>query len=86
LRKPEKSGSLFYNYKVYSKIVFSLLHKHIKGYFSLVLLGLCDFAYRFIYVDIGSYGSNNDAGVWSSCTLRKAIESGALGIPMEKVK
>ena len=46
--RPE-SGSLFYNYK---------------GFYSTNLLALVDSNYRFIYVDVGEYGSNTDGNVF----------------------
>ena len=48
---PSKSGSLYFNYK---------------SYFSLVLLAICDARYCFSFVDIGSYGSNNDSGIFKN--------------------
>ena len=51
LQKPTDSGTLFWNYK---------------GYFSLVLLALVDANYRFIFVDIGEYGSNTDSNVFKA--------------------
>uniref|UniRef100_A0A914V4L2 DDE Tnp4 domain-containing protein n=1 Tax=Plectus sambesii TaxID=2011161 RepID=A0A914V4L2_9BILA len=66
LKKPKKSGALYYNYK---------------GTFSIVLLALCDARYRFLFVDIGSFGHNNDAGIYDSSALGAALEMGALNIP-----
>ena len=57
---PLKSRSLNYNYK---------------GFFSIVLLAVCDARYSFMYVDIGSYGCNNDRSVLNTCELGKAAES-----------
>ena len=48
IRKSPSSGSLWYNYK---------------GFFSMVLLEICDARYCFSYVDVGEYGSNNDSEV-----------------------
>lgn len=47
IRCPNKTGSLFYNYK---------------DFFSIVLLALVDANYKFIAVDIGSFGREGDAG------------------------
>lgn len=48
IRCPAKSGSLFYNYK---------------HFFSIVLFALTDSNYKFMAVDIGSYGREGDAGI-----------------------
>ena len=56
--KPWKSGSLFYNYK---------------GTCSVVLMALVDANYRFIAIDVGSFGRNSDGGVFSRCTMGKKI-------------
>lgn len=48
LKCPINADSTFYNYK----------NEH-----SFVLLALVDAHYRFIMVDIGAYGRNNDGGI-----------------------
>ena len=59
IRSPSHSGSLYYNYK---------------GTFSVVLMGVVDACYIFITVDIGSYGKQSDAGIFSHSSLGKALK------------
>lgn len=66
IRKPEKSGSLYYNYK---------------GFCSIVLLGVADAEYKFIWANVGANGSGSDAGVFNGSHLRPALERGTLGFP-----
>ena len=40
----------------------SLYHNY-KGFFSLVLLDICDANYCFTSFDVGQYGSDNNSGV-----------------------
>lgn len=63
---PLKSGSLYYNYK---------------GYFSIVLLAVCDAHYTFTFTDIGGYGSVNDSSIFNNTDIFRAAESGALDFP-----
>lgn len=67
---PPKSGSQFFNYK---------------QTFSVVLLALVDANYKFIAVDIGSYGKNSDGGIFAHSKLGQALEHNRLNVPGEKV-
>ena len=64
---PHNAGSTYLNYK---------------SFHSVVLMAVCDAKYRFTYVDIGSYGRDNDAANFAQSYLSKAFESGDLPIHM----
>lgn len=66
IRAPPHSGSLFYCYK---------------GYYSIVLLGISDAQYRFLYVNIGAYGSSSDAGVLAYSELGNRLASEEMNFP-----
>lgn len=66
MRKPSDSGSLWHNYK---------------GYFSMVLLAICDSRYCFSFVDVGEYGSNNDSGVLKNSRMGKMFEREEMNLP-----
>ena len=66
IRKPWKSGSEYFN---------------CKGYFSLVLLALMDFEYKFLWVNVGASGSSCDAQIFNHSKLKRRIENGTLGLP-----
>ena len=69
IKAPPNSGSTFYNYK-----------KH----FSTVLLALVDANYRFLFVDIGEYGSNTDGNVFKFSTFGRKYMAGELDTPPPK--
>lgn len=60
------SGSTFFNYK---------------STFSIVLLGIVDADYNFVYVDIGCQGRISDGGVFKNTLLYKKLLNNTLGIP-----
>ena len=66
IKCPLNSGSQYYNYK---------------GFFSLVLLAICDAHYCFTLVDIGDYGSNNDSGIFSNSEMGKLFQNGKMHLP-----
>jgi predicted RNA-binding protein associated with RNAse of E/G family len=54
---PENMRSLYYNYK-----------KH----YSLVLMASVDASYKYLMIDVGSYGSNSDGGIFANCPFGQA--------------
>lgn len=54
---PKKSGSTFYNYK---------------GTFSIVLMAIVDANYKYIMIDVGSYGGNSDGGIFANCAFGRS--------------
>lgn len=58
IRTPKNSGNLFHNYK---------------DLFSVVLLAIVDANYKFIAVDIGSYGKEGDSGIFLKSTIGKQV-------------
>lgn len=66
IEAPANSGSLYFNYK---------------KTFSVVLLALVDANYRFIWVDVGSYGKNSDSGIFTNSKLCKYLDEEQLNVP-----
>ena len=52
-----------------------------KGFFSQVLLAVCDANYCFTVLDVGNYGSNNDAGVLSNSKMGKYLKGKKFSVP-----
>lgn len=65
VQNPSNSGSEHYNYK----------------YHSVIVLGLVDADYKFLYVDVSAQGRASDASVWDNCNLKKYLEEKKLEIP-----
>lgn len=66
MQKPKHAGSEYHNYKQTE---------------SIVLMGICDSAYKFIFVDIGQSGSQSDGGIWELSTLGSALLHGRINLP-----
>ena len=55
-------------------------HFNYKGMFSIVLMGLVDANYKFLYIDVGCNGRISDGGVFLNCHLLKALEQNSLNV------
>ena len=67
---PQNTGSIYHSYK---------------GFFSQVLLAVCDAKYKFIFIDVGQYGSTNDRAVLKNLELGRRLESYSLNIPSKDI-
>ena len=54
IKQPHDSGSLCFNYK---------------KFFSMVLMAWVDSDYKFVFVDIGSYGSSSDSNIFKNSNM-----------------
>jgi len=66
IRCPNNSGSLFFNYK---------------DYFSTVLLAMVDANYKFVAIDVGSYGREGDSGIFLKSTMGQQILNDVFKFP-----
>ena len=53
-----------------------------EGTFSVVLLAIIDAAYRFIYVDDGSYDKKMDGEISMRSSIGRALDDGRLNLPL----
>ena len=67
--KPEHGGSVFCNYK---------------DFFPAFLTAVADTNYRFVYVDVGSYGKDCDSTDFKRFTLWTSIHTNMLELPSER--
>ena len=67
LMHPHNSGSLYINYK---------------RFFSIVLMVLADYNYKFLFVDIGCQGRISDGGVFRNCDFYGALVRNELNLPL----
>lgn len=53
----------------------------IRVFFSIVLLALVDADYKFLWVDVGGYGSMSDAQIFNASELKECLEDRSIGFP-----
>lgn len=68
--KPAHSASMFYNYKTF---------------FSILLFAVCDSNYKFLYIDVGSYGREADPTVFNCSTFGRKMQEGSLNLPPPEI-
>lgn len=66
IQNPVGAGSMFHNYK---------------GFYSIVLMAVCDANYCFTYANVGCQGRISDGGVFNQCSLAQKLEKGILNLP-----
>ena len=66
---PKLSGTVYHN---------------CKGFFSIVLLAICDANYCFTLFDMRRFGSNNDSGVLASSQMGEMFEGELLHVPEDR--
>lgn len=66
IRNPQDGGSDYYNYK---------------GSYSIILLGLVDADYCFLYIDVGAQGRISDGGLLQDSLLYQYLEQNRLETP-----
>ena len=64
--------------------LWSLYHNY-KGFFSQVLLAVCDAKYKLIFIDAGQYESTNDSAVFRNYELGRRLELYSLNKPSEDI-
>jgi len=65
-KAPKSMASYYYNYK---------------GTTSIVLLGIVDARYRFLFIDVGCNGRVSDGGVYRNSVFFSQLEKGTLNLP-----
>ncbi|XP_074038466.1 uncharacterized protein, partial [Leptinotarsa decemlineata] len=66
---PFRSGSMYFNYK---------------DYYSVVLMAVAYCRYKFVFVDVGSFGKDCDSSIFKRSCLWQSIESNTQSQPEEK--
>lgn len=68
IKKPPNSGSLYNNYKKFFSVIFQVL---------------VDANKRYLFIDVGDFGSQNDASVFRASTFYNCLTQKKIKIPQE---
>lgn len=66
IKAPSNSGTMYYNYL---------------NYFSVVLQGIADADCKFIFIDVGGYGKQSDAGTFAESKTFQFLEDFEKNLP-----
>lgn len=67
--KPANSASVYYNYK---------------HFFSIVLMAVTDANYKFLFIDVGSYGKCGDSTIFQQSVLYQRILNDTIDLPEDR--
>ena len=71
------------NIKVEWPELSGTLHCIYKGFYSIVLMAICDTNYCFTRIDWGKHGSNNDSGILMNSDMGKMFDDDQLNVPAD---
>lgn len=64
------------------RAIWAQLKDHfMKHIFSIVLIAVVDSDYKYVLIDVGAEGRQNDGGVFRNSTLGHALHNGKLDMP-----
>ena len=66
IKNPAFGGTHYYNYK---------------KFYSVILMGMADAEYKFLYVDVGAIGSESDGGIFAKSQLEKMLDMHEINLP-----
>ena len=69
LRSPANSGSNYFSYKIF--------------FFSIVLLAIVDPYYKFMVIDVGSYGRHSDSAILENSNFYQQYSEGKTILPLK---
>ena len=69
-------------YNLCTHITVDLCTLITKGFFSIVLMALADYDYKFLFVDYGCQGRISDGSVFQNCDFYGALARNKLNLPL----
>ena len=85
IQVPPNTGSLYHNYKGTCSIILMAVYDDEYKYMFRYIFDRVDgrlwWEYKYIFVDIGAYGHQNDAGIFETSEFGKRLENRQMNIP-----